>query len=118
MEKLNLFLYNTKTYTYEKILLKKYIRPIDRTLISIKYVKNFITCNAIIKKRSGIFKKLSTQLEIAQKGINVIFALWGFLHLKSELIREAENQKTDKNHRKTVKYGSIFEGEITKQLKK
>ena len=40
-------------------------------------------------------------------------ALWGFLHLKSELIREAENQKTDKNHRKTVKYGSIFEGEIT-----
>ena len=44
--------------------------------------------------------------------------LWGFLHLKSELIREAENQKTDKNHRKTVKYGSIFEGEITKQLKK
>ena len=26
--------------------------------------------------------------------------------------------KTDKNHRKTVKYGSIFEGEITKQLKK
>ena len=45
-------------------------------------------------------------------------ALWGFLHLKSELIREAENQKTDKNHRKTVKYGSIFEGEITKQLKK
>ena len=44
--------------------------------------------------------------------------LWGFLHLKSELIREAENQKTDKNQRKTVKYGSIFEGEITKQLKK
>ena len=40
-------------------------------------------------------------------------SLWGFLHLKSELIREAENQKTDKNHRKTVKYGSIFEGEIT-----
>ena len=23
-------------------------------------------------------------------------ALWGFLHLKSESIREAENQKTDK----------------------
>ena len=45
-------------------------------------------------------------------------ALWGFLHLKSELIREAENQKMDKNQRKTVKYGSIFEGEITKQLKK
>ena len=45
-------------------------------------------------------------------------ALWGFLHLKSELIREAENQKTVKNQRKTVKYGSIFEGEITKQLKK
>ena len=49
---------------------------------------------------------------------NLPNALWGFLHLKSELIREAENQKTDKNHRKTVKYGSIFEGEITKQLKK
>ena len=56
MEKLNLFLYNTKTYTYEKILLKKYIRPIDRTLISIKYVKNFITCNAIIKK-GQVFSK-------------------------------------------------------------
>ena len=30
----------------------------------------------------------------------LILALWGFLHLKSELIRKAENQKTDKNHRK------------------
>ena len=50
--------------------------------------------------------------------IIITIALWGFLHLKSELIREAENKKTDKNHRKTVKYGSIFEGEITKQLKK
>ena len=26
--------------------------------------------------------------------------------------------KTDKNHRKSVIYGSIFEGKITKQLKK
>ena len=47
------------------------------------------------------------------KNIRLNTTLWGFLHLKSELIREAENQKTDKNHRKTVKYGSIFEGEIT-----
>ena len=39
--------------------------------------------------------------------------LWGFLHLKSESIRE-----TDKNQRKTDKYGSIFEKEINKQLKK
>ena len=51
-------------------------------------------------------------------GKNITSTLWGFLHLKSELIREAENQKTEKNHRKTFKYGSIFEGEITKQLKK
>ena len=66
-----------------------------------------------------MYEKYSLVIEYNIKsGKKVHATLWGFLHLKSELIREAENQKTDKNHRKTVKYGSIFEGEITKQLKK
>ena len=48
----------------------------------------------------------------------VPFALWGFLHLKSALIRNGETQKTEEKHGKRVKFNSIFEGEITKKLKK
>ena len=67
----------------------------------------------LLDAKSRLESWFSTEVDSSWKFIPIIYSLWGFLHLKSELIREAENQKTDKNHRKTVKYGSIFEGEIT-----
>ena len=85
--------------------------PISCDTDTMSIDQEVITIDAEVDGWYESFENIANQENEFMKAVSN--ALWGFLHLKSELIREAENQKTDKNHRKTVKYGSIFEGEIT-----
>ena len=97
-------------------ILKKSLQFIQIINVNLRSKKSFEISQAATYKRimSSLFPKVKLQYSFSL----VNKALWGFLHLKSALIRNGETQKTEEKHGKRVKFNSIFEGEITKKLKK